>query len=206
MSDPLETILLKTMLPLVPFEGWTENTLRQATVISGHRYEEALRVFPQGAIDSVRFFCAEADRQMIVQSGGLSLKELRLPERIHALIMLRLTQQLPHREAVRRAISTLALPQYPPVALSTLYQTVDAIWRTALDRSTDFSFYTKRFTLAGIYTATLTVWLDDTSPDLKDTRAFLQRRLEDVARLGKAKAALKSYAASGMRWFSPAYR
>ena len=71
----------------------------------------------------------------------------------------------------------LALPQHAPLALRLLYETVDGIWYAAGDHATDFSFYTKRATLAGIYAATLLYWLDDRSPDFADTRAFLDRRL-----------------------------
>jgi ubiquinone biosynthesis protein COQ9 len=66
-----------------------------------------------------------------------------------------------------------------------IYDTVDGIWYAAGDASTDFSFYTKRATLAGIYAATLMYWLEDRSEDFADTRAFIDRRLADVALVGK---------------------
>jgi len=93
----------------------------------------------------------------------------------------------PWREAVRRALAVLALPQHAPLGLRLLYQTVDAIWYAAGDRATDFSFYTKRSTLAAIYAATLLYWLGDSSPDFADTRAFLDRRLAGAASIGKAR-------------------
>ena len=58
------------------------------------------------------------------------------------------------------------------------------------DRATDFSFYTKRLTLAGIHTATVLYWLEDRSEAFADTRAFLERRLAGVARVGKARQQL----------------
>jgi ubiquinone biosynthesis protein COQ9 len=62
--------------------------------------------------------------------------------------------------------------------------TVDAIWHAAGDGSADFSWYTKRAILAGVYCATMLYWLNgDTGID--DTLAFLDRRLGDVARLGR---------------------
>ena len=38
-----------------------------------------------------------------------------------------------------------------------LYKSVDIMWYLAGDNSTDFNFYTKRLTLAGIYTSALYV-------------------------------------------------
>jgi ubiquinone biosynthesis protein COQ9 len=73
------------------------------------------------------------------------------------------------------------------LAIRLLYETVDGIWYAAGDSATDFSFYTKRATLAGIYAATLLYWLEDRSPGFADTRAFLDRRLAEVARIGQAR-------------------
>src|SRR3954467_15097710 len=105
-------------------------------------------------------------------------------ERIALAVGIRLGIVEPWREAVRRALTVLALPQNAPLALRLLYETVDGIWYAAGDRATDFSFYTKRATLAGIYAATLLYWLEDRSPDFADTREFLDRRLADAARIG----------------------
>ena len=64
-------------------------------------------------------------------------------------------------------------------------RTVDAIWHAAGDRSADFSWYTKRATLAFIYSTCFMYWLQDASPEDEATLAFLDRRLADAARLGR---------------------
>ena len=81
---------------------------------------------------------------------------------------------------------------HAPLAMRLLYETVDGIWYAAGDSATDFSFYSKRATLAGIYAATLLYWLGDRSPGFSDTRAFLDRRLAGVARLGDARHRLQT--------------
>ena len=90
------------------------------------------------------------------------------------------------------ALSVLALPPHAALGLRLVYETVDAIWYAAGDTATDFSFYTKRATLAGIYAATLLYWLEDRSPGFADTRAFLDRRLAEVARIGQARHRLQT--------------
>jgi ubiquinone biosynthesis protein COQ9 len=62
------------------------------------------------------------------------------------------------------------------------------IWRQAGDTATDFNHYTKRAILAGIYAATLAVFVDDRTEGKADTLAFLDRRLAGVGRFEKAKA------------------
>jgi ubiquinone biosynthesis protein COQ9 len=75
------------------------------------------------------------------------------------------------------------MPQNAPLGLRLLYETVDAVWHGVGDDSTDFSFYTKRATLAGIHAAATLFWLDDRSPGCADTEAFIDRRLADLHRL-----------------------
>ena len=48
---------------------------------------------------------------------------------------------------------------------------------------TDFSYYTKRASLAAILGAATLYWLDDRSPDFADTDAFVERRLGDLYRI-----------------------
>jgi ubiquinone biosynthesis protein COQ9 len=107
-----------------------------------------------------------------------------LSRRVALALRLRFEAMLPWREAVRRGLAVLTLPHHAPLALRLLYDTVDAIWRGVGDRSTDFSFYTKRATLAGISAAAMLYWLDDRSPEFADTQAFIDRRLADLHRFG----------------------
>ncbi len=62
------------------------------------------------------------------------------------------------------------------------------MWRMAGDTATDFNHYSKRAILASVYASTLAVLVDDDSAGQMETFAFMDRRLQDVARFGKAKA------------------
>lgn len=64
------------------------------------------------------------------------------------------------------------------------------MWRLAGDTATDYNHYTKRMTLGTIYAATLAYFAQDTSDGHEDTRAFLDRRIENVMQFEKAKAKL----------------
>jgi ubiquinone biosynthesis protein COQ9 len=112
--------------------------------------------------------------------------------RVKLALELRFEIVAPWREAVRRTLPVLAQPQNVPLGLRLLYETVDGIWYAAGDRAADFSFYTKRATLAGLYTAAVLYWLDDRSDDFADTRAFIDRRLGDLARLTGARRQLET--------------
>jgi ubiquinone biosynthesis protein COQ9 len=148
--------------------------------------DEALALFPNGAAELVACFSRWADQRMLDRLETTALDSLRIPERIAVAIATRLEIISPWREGVRRALSVLTLPQHAALGLRLLYETVDGIWYAAGDRATDFSFYTKRVTLAAVYATTLLYWLEDSSPDFADSRAFLERRLTEVASIGKA--------------------
>jgi ubiquinone biosynthesis protein COQ9 len=94
----------------------------------------------------------------------------------------------PAREAVRRALAILAMPQNVPLALKASWRTADLMWRIAGDTSTDFNHYTKRMTLGAVYASTLLAWLDDQSEGWSDSAAFLDRRIDDVMKFEKWKA------------------
>ena len=151
---------------------------------------EAANAFPGGPVEMVEFMSLEADRRMLEALEREDLAALKVRERVALGVRRRLELYARDREAIRRALAVLALPQNGPLALRLLYRTVDAIWYAAGDTATDFNFYTKRMLLAGVYATTLLHWLDDKSEGFAGTSAFLDRRLADVMRIQQAKGKL----------------
>jgi ubiquinone biosynthesis protein COQ9 len=184
--------LIEAMLPDVAFDGWSRAALRVAARQLNMPAEEALALFSRGAPDLVAGFSRWADRRALDWFETAPPETSSTAGRIKRALELRFEVVAPWREAVRRALAVLALPPHAALGLRLLYETVDGLWYAAGDASTDFSFYTKRATLAGVYTATLLYWLEDRSEDFAETRAFIDRRLADVARLGKARERLEA--------------
>jgi ubiquinone biosynthesis protein COQ9 len=183
--------LLDAVLYEAPFEGWTEAALFAGARAAGLAPNAALNLFPGGMMEVLEAWHRRADAEMVEALAAQDLAALRVPERIALAVRTRLEQALPHREAVRAGLAYLANPLHAPRAARFGYATVDAIWRAVGDRATDFSFYTKRATLAGVYGATVLYWLNDRSPGTTETWAFLQRRLADVGRIPRARAQLR---------------
>jgi ubiquinone biosynthesis protein COQ9 len=206
LAEAQRDLLIEAMLPDVPFDGWSRAALRGAARRLGMPAGEALALFPSGAADLVAGFSRWADRKMLDRLEALPLDPLRVPERIALAIGVRLETVEPWREAVRRSLTVLALPQHAPLAMHLLYETVDGIWYAAGDRATDFSFYSKRLSLAAIWAATVLYWLDDRSEGFADTRAFVDRRLADadrVGRVGRDLGALLERLPNPLRVFRP---
>lgn len=174
---------LRATLPHVPALGWTRAALRAGLADLGRDPLEAGWLFPGGGIEAVEAWCDLADRAMEAAARAEDLAGLRIPDRIRRVVVLRLRQAESHKAAVRRALALQALPWNLGSALRTLARSADSMWAAAGDTSADFSWFTRRATLAGVYGATLAFWLQDDEPGFPATRAFLDRRLADVAKL-----------------------
>ena len=189
--EAVRTRIVEAALPHVPFDGWTPETLRLAAQDSGYEPVMALRVFPRGAIEAVEFWNTLADRRMLEALERENIAALKIRARIALAVRRRLEVAGAHREAVRRALGLLSLPHNAPLAATTLWRTVDAIWYAAGDTATDFNYYTKRGLLAGVYSATVLYWLEDKSEGQEATWQFLDRRIADVMKVPQALSSLR---------------
>lgn len=196
--DRIETrrAILAEMLPEIPFDGWSLRAAEQAAERLGLSAEDAGRVFPGGVREMIEFWSAVADEALLDRLKQEDVAALRIRDRIARAVRLRLEDAVPHKEAMRRALSILAIPELAIPGRGgrgarMLYRTVDTIWYGIGDRSADFSFYTKRMLLAGVYGATLLYWLEDRSDDHADSWAFLDRRIADVMQIPKLTGKLK---------------
>jgi ubiquinone biosynthesis protein COQ9 len=182
--------IVEAALPNIAFDGWTKKTLEQAARQAGIDRGYVRLAFPNGPVDAIAWHSAEADAAMADYIRSFATEKLPLPVRIRKAVLWRLQQNFRHREAIRRALVLLTFPTNSVTALKLLYNTVDTIWYEVGDQSVDFNFYTKRMTLAAIYSATLHFWLDDDSAKQEDTAEFLDRRLNDVRSFGQWKKKL----------------
>ncbi len=176
--------ILEAILPHIAFDGWTHTALRAAAADAGIDEIQARNAFPGGPGELIEAFSEDTDRRMLAKLEGCGLAKMRLRDRITTGVRVRLELLAPHREAVGRGLSFLALPGHAPLAAKCLYRSVDAIWRAAGDTSTDYNYYSKRLLLAGVYSSTVLFWLNDRSEDQAETWNFLDRRIENALRLG----------------------
>lgn len=182
--------IVMAALPHVVFDGWTEAVLRTAAKDCGLDEGAAELAFMGGPVEAVEHLASLADRQMIEELSKRDLSEMKIRDRIILAVRVRLEHWAEEREAMRRSTQLFALPQNAPKALVVTGCTVDAMWKAIGDKSTDFSYYTKRVSLGAVYMATVLYWLDDDSEGQADTWDFLARRIDDV--LAGIKARMKA--------------
>jgi ubiquinone biosynthesis protein COQ9 len=189
--SPLEQIRRRLALAVgenAVFDGWTRAAVDSAAGQVGIDPVQARLAMPKDQAGLIDLYLQEVDRELAAWFTPERLEKLKIREKIRSLVWRRLEIMGPAREAVRRALAILAMPQNVPLALKASWRTADLMWRIAGDTSTDFNHYTKRMTLGAVYASTLLAWLDDQSEGWADTAAFLDRRIADVMRFEKLKA------------------
>lgn len=186
--------LVRAAIAHVPFDGWSLTTLEMAASDCDIAPDEMATLLPGGVDEAIALYAKLADQDMLAAFAALDPMPDKTHLKIRALILCRLSLAMVHKEAVAKTMAYLAQPQQAKLGTKLLYDTVDCMWRGAGDKATDISFYSKRATLAAVYSATLLAFLADDSPDMAKTEAFLDRRLQDVAQIPKLTAPAKALA------------
>lgn len=180
----LRDSLLESALPSIPFDGWNLSVFRDGAERIGFSPEMVNALFPEGIQGVLFHFSDWADRKMIESLEPIALEEMRIRDRVRFCILKRLDLLAPHREAVRLSIAQWIFSPRTK-ALQAIWQTADKIWKRCGDTSTDYNHYTKRSLLSAVLVSTLPVWASDLSSDSERSKAFLDRRIENVMKSGK---------------------
>jgi ubiquinone biosynthesis protein COQ9 len=183
----LKSRLLEAAKPHVPFDGWSEATLRLAAEELGITPALVAAVCPRGAVDLALAYHEAGDTAMVAALEAADLPAMRFRDRVAFAVRARL-EAVEDRELVRRGMTLFALPPHAGDGARALWSTADRIWTALGDSSEDINWYTKRATLSGVYGATVLYWLGDESEGKAATWAFLDRRIEDVMRIETLKA------------------
>lgn len=188
--DELRIALSPRVAAAAVFDGWSETAVATAAAEAGVDPALAALSYKGGAMDMIAAWIAHADAAMAEAWPPATLAVMPIRARIRALVLSRLEAVAGQKEALRRALAIMAMPANAVRALQLGWRSADAMWRLAGDTATDYNHYTKRAILAGVYAATLAVFVDDASDGMADTRAFLDRRIDGIMRFEKAKARL----------------
>jgi ubiquinone biosynthesis protein COQ9 len=182
-----EARALAEALKLAPSQGWTWRMAYAAGAAAGLSAGETELLLPEGPRDLAALFSRACDAAAMAALAGVDPTALKIRQRIRQAALARLGAAMAHAAATRRCVGFLALPANAPLALRLVWESADAIWRWAGDRSTDENHYTKRALLAGILASTLLVRL---AGGEAAAETHLDRRIEAVMRFERLKARL----------------
>ena len=188
ISETIKAKILEAALVDLAFDGFTDAVVEKAGQSAGIEPAETAFAFPRGGIDLAIYFVRDGVAEMEAKLASLDIESMKIRARIKNAVQTRLEIDADNKGIARRAFNMLALPGNAKEASLCLAHTVDVMWRSTGDKSTDFNFYTKRATLAAVYSATRLFWLNDDSTDSLDSWAFLDRRIDNVMQIEKGKA------------------
>jgi ubiquinone biosynthesis protein COQ9 len=187
--DSTREKLVESAIPHVVFDGWGPETFQAAIVDSGVPEQLARVAAPRGSVDLAAAYHKGGDRAMIAALGDADMGNMRFRDKIAHAVWLRIDAV--DREVVRRGMTLFSLPHSAPEGVRLVWETADAIWNALGDTSDDVNWYTKRATLSAVFTSTVLFWLGDDSDGFTDTKAFLDRRIDDVMSFEKVKSGVR---------------
>ncbi len=169
------------------FDGWSDAAVHAAADEVGVDRDVAMLAFKGKAIDMIDAWIEGFDLELARRLPAEKLSAMKIRDRITALLATRLEIMAPDRESLRRALAIMAMPQNLAKAAKMGWRSADRMWRLAGDTSSDFNHYTKRMTLSAVYASTISVFVNDDSENFADSRAFLDRRIDNVMQFEKVK-------------------
>jgi ubiquinone biosynthesis protein COQ9 len=190
--DEIRDALAPRLASHAAFDGWNDRAVAAAAAEFGIDPDVAQLALKGGPMALIDAWIGSVDAEMARRLPPETLGKMKIRERITALIATRLEIVAGDREGQRRALSIMAMPQNMPAMARIGWRSADRMWRLAGDTATDFNHYTKRMTLSAVYAATLSVFVNDDSDGFADTRAFLDRRIDNVMQFEKLKAQSKA--------------
>jgi len=183
-SDKLRRRWLDSLLPEVPFDGWTEAAAARAASAAGLNEGERALAAPRGVVDLIDAFFEAAGQAAKADLAAQDLSGLRVPDKVKAGVLAWLQALAPHREAVRRAVARGMVPWSAGPALQRSWRVADFIWEAAGDTATDYNRYSKRGLLAAALPSIVMYWLDN--PSDEDLAAYIDRRLAQASGMGRS--------------------
>ena len=190
-SDPTLDEIRVALAPVIGrhagFDGWSDAAVHAAADEMGVDRDVAMLAFKGKTIAMIDAWVEGIDLELARRLPAEKLNAMKIRDRITALVATRLEIMAPDRESLRRALAIMAMPQNLAKAAKIGWRSADRMWRLAGDTATELNHYTKRLTLSAVYGSTLSVFVNDDSESFADTRAFLDRRIDNVMQIEKVK-------------------
>ncbi|KAI5793810.1 rpsU-divergently transcribed protein [Peziza echinospora] len=190
--NPTEDAILSAALSHVPAHGFSNMALTLGARDVGY-LDISVNLFPKGPFEIAYYHLVKERMALKEKVAGENGLEGGVGQKIRRLCVERLKANGPVLERWQEALAIMAYPSNIPTSISELSKLSDEMWYLAGDTSVDTSWYTKRATLAAVYSSTELFMTQDRSHGHADTWDFLDRRLRDVYRAGKITSEVAEY-------------
>jgi len=199
MSDSLASKkkILKNFLNICLLHGWNNTSLEEAVKASGFKENKYFK----DIYDLINFFIEQGNEELEKKAKKIKFEDLRIRDKIKELVKLRILVEEKNKNALK-ALLTISKGRRIPTLLKNSYKISDVMWKIIKDKSTNYSFYTKRIILSKIFIKTLICFIDDDSKNYQDSWKLLDNEIEKVMKIGKIKAVF-SNVSKGLKNIKP---
>lgn len=204
-SDENKEIILEEFLEVATSDGCTNQALKKAFTNCEIDPNLINVFFENGLVDLINFYISNYNQKALekINEDYPNFSRLKVRQKIKLLTLARFEVEIDNKTPIRRIINFCLNPKNiinseyhaKPLELGLIinYKIADFIWHAINDKSTNFSFYTKRLILSKIVFRTIFAFLVDESDDLKDTSDFLDQEIERVMKFEKHKQNIKNF-------------
>ena len=175
--------ILQFIKIIVSSDGWSQNITKKL-IKKNINSEELAYYFPNGNEDMLKFSLEEINQSLEANISKINIINLPLNKRIKKILMKRIEILNENYNFFKKTFYYLLLPQNAKILKKSLYNSVDTMWYLAGDNSTDFNFYTKRITLAGIYINAIFVLFNN---NIDEAEINIDKNLKRISKLPKIK-------------------
>ncbi len=175
--------ILKISKKIVIEEGWSKN-LSKKLIENKIKSTDLTYLFPNGYIDILNFALSQVNEALEKKIKKINIINFPVSKRVKKILSLRLNILNEDKIFYKKTFNHLLLPHNTKLMKKNLYNTVDNIWYFAGDNSTDFSFYTKRFSLAIIYVNALFVFYNK---NIQESELNIENNLKKISKIPKIK-------------------
>ncbi|NUY39361.1 COQ9 family protein [Wolbachia endosymbiont of Litomosoides brasiliensis] len=190
-------LIIDELIRVIPFEGISDKTLLK--VCTDLNLANSFCKFRNGIYSALECMVENLNASVEAELRNSNLEDMKVRERIRLAVQIHLSNyaKLPnYREFLKSILFFSILPKNTYFSSKLLYGTVNVIWYSIHDQSTNFNYYTKRTILAGIYLGTILFFINDYSEGFAHTLSFLDRRINNVMTFQKFKTHLKEIVGS----------
>ncbi len=175
---------------LLAFEGWSQQALEKAVKNCGFEQSYADIIYPGKIAEFTNEFIEECNSQALRTALNDDFKKLRTTQKVEEIIFQRINayhSKLVTIDNVRKFTGYCTNPAHLARSFRNIYEFSSDVWYLLGDKSTDFSYYTKRASLSAIYTKSMLYSLSDKSDNLSQTRKFIQKSIDGLMKINKLK-------------------
>ncbi|MBN9543711.1 MAG: COQ9 family protein [Alphaproteobacteria bacterium] len=188
----LRKSIVNQLVNHIPFDGWTDVSLKAAYSDANIDYALNDVIFPKGFVSIMQELINIINADFIEKLNQAEFHNMGIRHKIAHVIIKKLEAAQPYKEILETGSSMLLIKDRK-LLLKQIWKESDETWRIIGDKALDFNYYSKRSLLYIVYTKTILFWFKDKSLNNSDTIAYMYKELDNTVKFGQMLGKFKDF-------------